>query len=227
MKRNKCLRSLNFATKYLLIDSKKCFLCGGCFAFFIVNCLFLSFFITLLFIIILLLLMILLLLLLLLLNTFWILFCHENIFTWKIVSFKRIGSYNSVFDENPIVLAWLRWFLMKDFQAFSSVARSLLIFLSLRSPMITSFHVFLDHPLGKLPLLDSFEKKFFRRFWDFVKEEKVFLSVFLLKSFILNCFSKCNLNFQSVLISWVLIAENIAKMSHTQQSFYWNSTCQN
>ena len=226
MKRNKCLRSLNFATKYLLIDSKKFFL-SGCFAFFIVNCLFLPFFITLLLFIIILLLIILLLLLLLLLNTFRILFCHENIFIWKIVSFKRIGSYNSVFDENPIVdFAWVRWFLMKDFQAFSSVARSLLIFLSLRSPLITSFHVFLGHPLGKLPLLDSYEKKFFRRFWDFVKEEKVFLSVFLLKSFILNCFSICNLHFQSVLISWVLIAENIAKMSHMQQSFHWNSTCQ-
>ena len=51
---------------------------------------------------------------------------------------------------------------------------------------------------------DSGEKRprrFFRLSWGFLKEEKVFLSVFLLKNFILNCFSKCNLHFPSALIS--------------------------
>ena len=70
---------------------------------------------------------------------------------------------------------------------------------------------------------DSGEKspiKFFRWFWGFLKE-KVFL-----QRFILNCFSKCNQHFQLVLIRWVLIAENITKMSHMQQWFYWNSTFQ-
>ena len=65
---------------------------------------------------------------------------------------------------------------------------------------------------------DSGEKsprRFFMWFWDFLKEEKVFLPVFLLKSFVLNGFWKCNLHFQSVLISLVLIAENSTKMSHT------------
>ena len=69
-------------------------------------------------------------------------------------------------------------------------------------------------------------RRFFNWFWDDLKEEKVFIPVFLLKSFTLNCFYKCNLNFQSVLISLVLISENITKMSHTQQWFYWNSTLQ-
>ena len=77
---------------------------------------------------------------------------------------------------------------------------------------------------------DSGEKRprrFFRWFWDFLKTE-IFSSFqfFLLKSFILNCFSKCNQHFQPVLICWVLIAEKITKMSHTQQWFYWNSTFQ-
>ena len=69
-------------------------------------------------------------------------------------------------------------------------------------------------------------RRFFNWFWDDLKEEKVFIPVFLLKSFTLNCFYKCNLNFQSVLISLVLISENITKMFHTQQWFYWNSTFQ-
>ena len=59
-------------------------------------------------------------------------------------------------------------------------------------------------------------KRFFRWFWDFLKEEKVFLPVYLLKSVMLICFSKCNLRFQSVLICSDLNAENITKMSHTQ-----------
>ena len=33
-------------------------------------------------------------------------------------------------------------------------------------------------------------RRFFRWFWDFLKEDKVFLPVFVLQSFILNCFSK-------------------------------------
>ena len=41
----------------------------------------------------------------------------------------------------------------------------------------------------------------------------------------LICFFKCNLFFQSVLISLVLNAENI-KMSHMQQWFYRNSSFQ-
>ena len=55
---------------------------------------------------------------------------------------------------------------------------------------------------------DSGEKsprRFFRWFWDSLKEEKVFLPVFfLLKRFILNCVFKCNLHFQSALICRVL-----------------------
>ena len=61
----------------------------------------------------------------------------------------------------------------------------------------------------------------------FSERKNFFVPVFLLKSFILNCFSKCNHYFQSVVISWVLIAENITEMSHTQLWFYWNSTFQN
>ena len=77
---------------------------------------------------------------------------------------------------------------------------------------------------------DSGEKnpiRFFRWFWDVLKEEKVFLSVYLLKSFMLICFSQCNLNFESVLICLDLHAKNITKMSHTQQWFYWSSTFHN
>ena len=76
---------------------------------------------------------------------------------------------------------------------------------------------------------DSGEKRprrFFRWFWGFLKEENVFVPVFSLKRFILNCFSKSNHYFQPVLISWVLIAENITKMFHTQQWFYGNSIFQ-
>ena len=51
------------------------------------------------------------------------------------------------------MLAWVGRFLMKDFQAFLFVARSLLAFLSFRSLVITSFHVFLGRPLGKLLLI--------------------------------------------------------------------------
>ena len=70
---------------------------------------------------------------------------------------------------------------------------------------------------------DSGEKslrRFLRWFWDFLKEEKIFVPVFLLKNFILICFSNFNHYFQSLLISWVLIEENITKMSHTQEWFY-------
>ena len=56
-------------------------------------------------------------------------------------------------------------------------------------------------------LMKKAQKGFFRWFWDFLKEENAFVPAFLLKSFILNCFSKINHYFQSVLISWVLIAE--------------------
>ena len=71
---------------------------------------------------------------------------------------------------------------------------------------------------------DSGEKKnqegFFGWFWDFLKEENVFLPAILPKSFMLICFYNCNLHFQSVLICLVLNAENITKMSHTQRWFY-------
>ena len=50
------------------------------------------------------------------------------------------------------MLAWVGWFLMKDFQVFLSLAMSLLTFLSFRSLLITSFYVFLGRPLGKLLL---------------------------------------------------------------------------
>ena len=63
-------------------------------------------------------------------------------------------------------------------------------------------------------------RRFFRWFWDFLKEKKVFLPVYLLKSLILICFTKCNLHFQSVLIYLDLNVENITKMSRTQQWFY-------
>ena len=63
---------------------------------------------------------------------------------------------------------------------------------------------------------------FFRWSQDFLKEEKVFLPDFLLKSFLLNCFSKCNLHFQSLLISWALIAENITKISDTKKLLKFN-----
>ena len=43
-------------------------------------------------------------------------------------------------------------FLMKDFQAFLSLGRSFLTFLSFRSLLNTSFHVFVGCPLRKLPL---------------------------------------------------------------------------
>ena len=69
-------------------------------------------------------------------------------------------------------------------------------------------------------LVFSFSPTLFRWFWDFLKEEKVFLPAFLLKSFMLICFSKCNLHFQSVLICLVLNIKNTTKMSHTQQWFY-------
>ena len=55
----------------------------------------------------------------------------------------------------------------------------------------------------KLSLGDSSEKRprrLLRWFWDFLKEDEVFLPVFLLKGFILNCFSKCDLHFQPGLI---------------------------
>ena len=54
----------------------------------------------------------------------------------------------------------------------------------------------------------------------FSERRKVFLSVYLLKSFMLICFSKCNIHFQSVPICLDLNAENITKVSHTQQWFY-------
>ena len=47
------------------------------------------------------------------------------------------------------LLAWVEQFLIKIFQSFLSLAVSLLTF-SFRSFLTTSFHVFLDCPLGKL-----------------------------------------------------------------------------
>ena len=54
------------------------------------------------------------------------------------------------------MLAWIGQFLMKDFQAFLSLAMTLLTFLSFRSLLITLFHVFLGHSLGKLPITLKF-----------------------------------------------------------------------
>ena len=75
----------------------------------------------------------------------------------------------------------------------------------------TSFFLFffafassnLESNFLKLSLGDSSEKRprrLLRWFWDFLKEDEVFLPVFLLKGFILNCFSKCDLHFQPGLI---------------------------
>ena len=50
------------------------------------------------------------------------------------------------------MLAWVRRIPMKDFQAFLSLAIPLLTFLSFKSLLITSFHVFHGCPQGKLPL---------------------------------------------------------------------------
>ena len=50
------------------------------------------------------------------------------------------------------MLAWVGQFLMKDFQAFLSFARSLLTFLSFRSLLITLLDVFLGRSLGTLTL---------------------------------------------------------------------------
>ena len=51
-----------------------------------------------------------------------------------------------------LMVAWIGRFLMKDFHTFLSLAMSLLTFLSFRSLLITSFQIFLGHPLWKLPL---------------------------------------------------------------------------
>ena len=51
------------------------------------------------------------------------------------------------------MVAWIGQFLVNDIQAFLSLARSMLTFLPFRSLLITSFHVFLGRPLGKLPLI--------------------------------------------------------------------------
>ena len=59
----------------------------------------------------------------------------------------------------------------------------------------------------------------FRWFWDFLKEEKVLLAVYLLKRFILICFSKCNLHFQSVLICLDLNGEVSLKCPMRNSSF--------
>ena len=53
----------------------------------------------------------------------------------------------------------------------------------------------------------------------FFKKRKIFSSSLFTQKFMLICFSKCNLHFQSVLICLDLNAENISKMSHTQQWF--------
>ena len=50
--------------------------------------------------------------------------------------------------------AWIGRLLIKDFQTFLSLARSLVTFpfLSFKSLLITSFHNFLGHLVGKVPL---------------------------------------------------------------------------
>ena len=73
-------------------------------------------------------------------------------------------------------------------------------------------------------LVKKAQEAFLDGFGIFWKKNIFWFQFFLLKSFILSCFSKCNIYFQSVLISCVLISENITKMSHVQQCFYWNST---
>ena len=70
------------------------------------------------------------------------------------------------------------------------------------------------------------EKKKLRRFLDgfgiFWKKKKFFLIFFYSKVLYQIIF----LHFQSVLMCWVLITENIINMPHTQQWFYWNSIFQ-
>ena len=59
-------------------------------------------------------------------------------------------------------------------------------------------------------LVKKAHEGFLDGFGSFRKKKKFFL----LKSFALNSFSKCNLNFQWLLICWALIAESITKISY-------------
>ena len=73
--------------------------------------------------------------------------------------------------------------------------------------------------LNRVILMKKAQEDFLDCFGIFRKKKKFFSSLFT-QSFMLICFSKCSLHFQSVLIFLDLNAENITKMSHTQQWFY-------
>ena len=65
--------------------------------------------------------------------------------TWTLIIISLIIIFALAF---VFMRAWVGPFLMKDFQTFLSLARSLLNFLSFRSFLVTSFHAFLGRPLG-------------------------------------------------------------------------------
>ena len=67
--------------------------------------------------------------------------------------FRWYSLRSHLFIADVIIIIFiLTTLLWNIFQAFRSLARSLLTFLSLRSFLFTSFHVFLGRPLMKLPL---------------------------------------------------------------------------
>ena len=67
--------------------------------------------------------------------------------------FRWYSLRSHLFIADVIIIIFiLTTLLWNIFQAFRSLPRSLLTFLSLRSFLFTSFHVFLGRPLMKLPL---------------------------------------------------------------------------
>ena len=74
----------------------------------------------------------------------------------KVHSVNSLGVcaqyHHNRFFNMFFMLPWVGQFLMKDFQAFLLLIMFLLTFLSFKSLLMTSFHVFLGRPLEKLPL---------------------------------------------------------------------------
>ena len=76
---------------------------------------------------------------------------NSEIFLQSTLYFYGFVSYLFYSSSTVIsMLAWIGQFLMNDFQAFLSLARSLLTFSSCRSFLIASLLVFRDCPLDKL-----------------------------------------------------------------------------
>ena len=85
----------------------------------------------------------------------------------------------------------------------------------------TYFRKFTTRVVGRLSNYgENSPRRFIRWFWNFLREEKAFLSVSLLKRCVLNCFFKLNSTFLVTTDLLSFLAKNITEYSISRSRFF-------